>query len=299
MENGLFSIRQVIELTGVSEYVLRAWELRYSALAPKRTETGRRLYSKNDLEKARVLWELTQRDHKISEIARLTLSELKKILANAKIAQLEDHQSPSSTVKEILNSVQDFDWENCRKILLTQRKRKKLSPYIHELILPLIKAIGAQVASQNLSIAQEHILSSFIKENLNALSVDQLPTRPSIRMVFACPEGDMHEIGLLIALSLARSAGVSTLFLGPNTPKADLCDSALKFKATHILISSTISKNEGAKEDFLKYLSFIDQQLPKNIKIWLAGRNVESGPFTLDRAHEKIDSFVNFEKLLN
>ena len=295
MEKSFFNIRQVIELTGVSEYVLRAWELRYGAFTPKRTSTGRRLYSKNDLEKARTLWELTQKGHKISEIASLSLNQLKETLAKERVYEGSEDPTTPPLVREILSSAHHFKWDRCREILLKERKKLKLTSYLHELILPLVQAIGAQVAEQNLSIAQEHILSSFIKENLNALSADYLPTKTSTRVVFACPEGDMHEIGLLIALALIRNTGVSTLYLGPNTPKVELCDSAIRFQATHVLISSTISKSEGAKEDFLKYLNFLDQQLPGNITFWLGGRNIESIPFSLRRPHEKIKSFIQLE----
>jgi hypothetical protein len=41
--------------TGIPQDVLRAWERRYSAVTPQRTETGRRLYSDLDLLRFRLL----------------------------------------------------------------------------------------------------------------------------------------------------------------------------------------------------------------------------------------------------
>ncbi|NJL24882.1 MAG: MerR family DNA-binding transcriptional regulator [Calothrix sp. SM1_5_4] len=39
------SIGTVARITGLSEFTLRAWERRYRALEPRRTPSGRRLYS--------------------------------------------------------------------------------------------------------------------------------------------------------------------------------------------------------------------------------------------------------------
>jgi DNA-binding transcriptional MerR regulator/methylmalonyl-CoA mutase cobalamin-binding subunit len=298
MSKNEFSIRQVVELTGVSEYVLRAWELRYGAFKPRRTETGRRLYSRSDLQKASALSELTQKGIKISEIASLDFTQLSNRLSHQKLkTEIEAHATPP-IVQEILNSAQKFVWEQCRKTLLTQRKKLKTPQYIHQLILPLTQAIGLLVVNDDLSIAQEHILSSFIKENLSALEADRLPTHSSKRVVLACPEGDIHEIGLLVALALIRNAGLTTLYLGPNTPTRALCESAIRFRATHVLISSTIAQNEGAKEDFLQTLHFLDQQLPKKIKFWLGGRNIASSNFSLSRSHKKIKNFEQLETIV-
>ena len=118
MDQSRFSIRQVIELTGVSEYVLRAWELRYDAFSPKRTDTGRRLYSKNDLEKAKTLWELTQKGHKISEVAPKSLSHLKELLNKTQSSECLKVQPNSPKVLKILESAQKFEWDDCRVILL-------------------------------------------------------------------------------------------------------------------------------------------------------------------------------------
>ena len=79
-----YSIRQVIALTGASEFLLRTWELRYGALNPKRTDTGRRLYDEKDVLKIRALLELTNEHSanrkKIRDIAALPYDELKKML---------------------------------------------------------------------------------------------------------------------------------------------------------------------------------------------------------------------------
>ena len=50
-------IQIVARRTGLSVDVIRAWERRYNAVTPTRTETGRRLYSNNDVKKLCTLEE--------------------------------------------------------------------------------------------------------------------------------------------------------------------------------------------------------------------------------------------------
>lgn len=75
-----YTIRQVVDLTGLSEFTLRGWENRYEAFRPNRTATGRRMYSQSDLQKAILLRELLLRDHRIGEIADLSVAALQDLL---------------------------------------------------------------------------------------------------------------------------------------------------------------------------------------------------------------------------
>ena len=45
-----FKIGEVAEIVGVETYVLRFWETEFPALAPKKTDSGHRLYRRRDVE---------------------------------------------------------------------------------------------------------------------------------------------------------------------------------------------------------------------------------------------------------
>jgi DNA-binding transcriptional MerR regulator len=45
-----FRIGEVCSLTGLEAYVLRFWETEFKGISPKRTESGQRLYRKEDVE---------------------------------------------------------------------------------------------------------------------------------------------------------------------------------------------------------------------------------------------------------
>ncbi|NUN07003.1 MAG: MerR family transcriptional regulator [Bdellovibrio sp.] len=282
----LFTIRQVIELTGVSEFTLRGWENRYNAFKPQRTKTGRRQYTLSDLQKARLLHELVEKNHRISDIAELGVKELEKMVSKGPddSAPASLPRRPSKYVQTLINHSALFAWDQVQSLLRKRRQDLSLIDYVLEFILPTIQQMNSLVAAGHFSVAQEHILSALIKEQL-ILSKQNSKRKKASRskFVLTTPEGDMHDMGLVISSALCSYHGVQTLFLGPSTPKKDLCETALRFGASHILLASTVSEQEGAKTSLFSYVNFLDRNLPQNISLLLAGRNTFGFSVSLQR----------------
>lgn len=72
-----YSIGAVARLTGISTHTLRIWERRYGAVVADRTDSGRRVYSKTDIEKLSLLKSLSDNGSSIGQIANLSTEELK------------------------------------------------------------------------------------------------------------------------------------------------------------------------------------------------------------------------------
>lgn len=67
--------------TGLKRELIRAWERRYAAVEPERTDTNRRLYSDLDVERLALLREVTGLGHNIGQVADLPNRELEELLA--------------------------------------------------------------------------------------------------------------------------------------------------------------------------------------------------------------------------
>ena len=63
-------------LAGVPVATLRVWERRYGVVAAPKTPTGQRLYSGHDVQRLRLIKQLSDRGHAIGTIAALPLAEL-------------------------------------------------------------------------------------------------------------------------------------------------------------------------------------------------------------------------------
>jgi DNA-binding transcriptional MerR regulator len=67
----LYSIGAVAEMLGSSPATLRSWEERYGVVAPERSEGGRRLYSRDDVEQLRFVRDKTAQGFSAADAHRL------------------------------------------------------------------------------------------------------------------------------------------------------------------------------------------------------------------------------------
>jgi DNA-binding transcriptional MerR regulator len=75
----IYRIGAVSRSAGVPVSTLRVWETRYRAFSPTKTEGQQRLYSEQDLAKARLLKQLSMEGHSISAMASLDLAHLRRL----------------------------------------------------------------------------------------------------------------------------------------------------------------------------------------------------------------------------
>lgn len=303
-QNEMFSIRQMIELTGLSEFTLRGWENRYQAFSPHRSDTGRREYHKKDIERALLIRELLKRGHKISKIASLNNQKLQSLFEHFE----EKHHSPkavpkTATVAKALELMALQKWSDL-SAFFKRVKYKSSSDMIQFFFLPLLQELNIQVSSGLVSVAQEHVLSSLLKEKIYSALSDlenhskSTDSTKKIRFVLAAPEGDYHEIGLLLAHLLIRSYRYTSLFLGPHTPAQDLSETALRFEASHLLIVSTVSRKEGAHQHLLNFVSDVQKRMGPELKILLAGSQAPHIPSEKKSTLISVSSFHDFEQYL-
>ena len=80
-----YAIGVVARRTQTNPETIRVWERRYELIVPGRSETGRRLYSENDIAKLTLVKRLTELGHSVSSLAKLSTDELRDRL-NASLA---------------------------------------------------------------------------------------------------------------------------------------------------------------------------------------------------------------------
>ena len=76
LDNG-YKIGAVSRITGIGSETLRAWERRYSAVTPLRTDSGDRNYTRDDVTKLLLLKTLVDAGISISTVAGMSVDELK------------------------------------------------------------------------------------------------------------------------------------------------------------------------------------------------------------------------------
>ncbi len=183
MENFLkqdeYKIGAVSKITGIGTETLRAWERRYNAISPKRSDSGDRVYDNDDLSKLFLLKNLVDRRNSIGTIAHLSVNELKAKwdqslepaagLSARRIASEQDHagvlqgcnvllvgdefplrvldgMSDFSGIKVVghVNSLEEWHQKNPKDLVhVVITERPTINEKTQELVNQLIKETGA------------------------------------------------------------------------------------------------------------------------------------------------------------
>jgi len=273
--DGIYPMRVVARLTGLSPDAIRVWERRYGAIIPQRTSGGSRRFSAEDVRRLQLLRQATESGHSICAIANLSEDELQslpelEIAATKKSTKAEDASSIiDSSFEQIRNNYMDaihkFDIQKSYDVL--SRAAAVLQPidFILQIVVPVLQEIGTAWMSGKLQLAHEHLASSQIKSLMCSMVKSATAQPGAPRIVVATPSGHWHEFGAMIAAFMAISRGFQVLYLGANLRNPDLVFACEKFQAKILMLSVLFNE----KEDTNKRLANNLKDLSKDVKVWV------------------------------
>ena len=282
-----YRIKSVAELTGISPATLRAWERRYGTVAPQRTESGYREYSKEEVTRLIQIKVLVDRGFKVGEAIAMVEEEMP--LMNA--------DQPSATIAGIRDDLLDA-------LLALDRTRAgqvgerldvlSLDQQIEEVLMPVLREVGARWARAEATIVQEHFASAFAREKLAGMlhSLGSgCATGPEV--ICAGAPGETHELGLLaIAVHLA-ARGWQVTYIGPDVPATELRP-LLKERRPAMLCTSLIYPvEEGA---CLEYARTLRQMAPPETRVVVGGAGIPPG--VVGTPGEKLHLIRHLDELL-
>jgi methanogenic corrinoid protein MtbC1 len=272
-----YPIKVVSQITGLSVFVIRSWEKRYEVVTPSRTETNRRLYSEDDIEKLKLLNDAIHSGHNIGGIASLSVSELKTILGNKnsftatnKVESNEyTFEDNESFLDNCIEAVKIYDAKTLETILLKASAKLSQPQLIEDLIIPLVYKIGDLWHDGDIRIANEHLASSVIRSFLSNLVEQHIPSENAPIIISATPRGQDHELGALIVGVTAASVGWKVIYLGPNLPEVEIAAVADSLGARVVALSIVYPGDDPQlKKDLLN----LKKMLPANVSLMVGGR---------------------------
>ncbi|MGZ8899476.1 MAG: MerR family transcriptional regulator, partial [Limisphaerales bacterium] len=192
-------IQRASRLTGLSPNLIRAWEHRYGAVEPGRTSSKRRLYSQSDIERLRLLKELTASGHAISQIAKLPDAKLRELTLQSP-SRLRSQSPATETdtaavwLNEALGAIQDLDAQRLESTLKNSGAALGTHGSLLRVIAPLAERVGELWRAGELSAAHEHFGSSVMRAFLQQLAKPFGGNDRSPLIVVATPAGQLHEL---------------------------------------------------------------------------------------------------------
>jgi DNA-binding transcriptional MerR regulator/methylmalonyl-CoA mutase cobalamin-binding subunit len=288
--NYKYPIKVVSQMTGLSEFVIRAWEKRYDVVTPSRTDTNRRLYSEEDIEKLKLLNDAVHSGHNISGIAGLSIKELQSVLKDRKSSQDSLVISKDSSLKQDLNfhsfinsaieAIRAYDDETLETLLLKSASQVSQPHLIENFIVPLVYKIGDLWHEGEIRVANEHMASAVIR-NFLVNQIENYNTAENAPVVIcATPRGQEHELGALIAGLIAASSGWRVIYLGSNLPVEEMAAVAASVDIKAIAISIIYPADDPRLNKDLIHLKKI---LPENVSIIVGGRAAKGYLEVLDK----------------
>jgi DNA-binding transcriptional MerR regulator len=262
VEPGALRIGELSRRSGVSPELLRAWERRYGLLQPTRSAGGLRLYSADDLARVQAMQQHLEAGFAAAEAAAL--------------ATQRDAGEPASpaAADELAGALSSFDDGAAHIVFDSLLARFSLDTLLRDVVVPYLHELGERWERGEVSIAQEHFASAFLRGRLLGLARGWgRGIGPAV--VLACAPGEQHDLGL-IAFGLAlRARGWRVVYLGTDTPIASVAEAARSCEPAFVVVSAVDSRT------FRRHAAELEQ-LARTTRLCLGGAGAAKATLGVD-----------------
>jgi methanogenic corrinoid protein MtbC1 len=269
--NKTYSISFISNACGVKPHTIRTWERRYKAFSPERTDGGQRIYSEDDLIKGRLIVSLLEQGQSISRIAGKSLQELRTIVIDEKIeSSLSNQMLTSVGIKKLLTHLSNFDLGLISSEMLRLRLSIGAKEFIFKVLIPIINAVEKMYLDGKYSVTQEHIISTIIRYQLSQINLPDSDNYTDC-FIIATPEGNLHELPILIADILCQLNRISTYYIGAGHPAVCLSEAVNELKSETIVLGVVSSDKWVYEKNIIPFLKLMDKNLTQKLKVILGG----------------------------
>ena len=294
-----FGINVISTACGVMPHTIRTWEKRYQVFTPERSEGGHRLYSEVDLAKAKLIVALIEQGHTISSLARYSLQDLRSFLVvnNGENSE-SDKMLTSVETKKLLQHLANFNIDLVASGMQHLRLSTGVKEFIFKIVLPVMHEIEKLTLKGLYSVTQEHIISTIVRDQLGQINLANEGPNTD-RFALATPEGNLHELPILIAEIICNANRVSTNYLGASHPAECLSEAVNALKCKTIVMGVISSAQWNYENNIVSYLESMDKYLKNKVKVMLGGGSKVDFPEFKNIENVKVvKSFEDFDKML-
>ncbi|WP_127716796.1 MerR family transcriptional regulator [Halobacteriovorax sp. HLS] len=277
-------IKVLSNACGVQPHSIRTWEARYNIFKPERTDGGQRLYSEEDLQKGKLISTLLNDGHAISKIANLSISDLNKLVKTEPSNKVRENLHTNISIAQLFKYLSSYNIDDVAKEIQYLRMNSSAKEFVFSVVLPVMQEIGTKVALGNYSVTQEHIISTIVRDQLGQLTIPNIGDM-NRKIALATPDGNLHELSILIADIVCRSNRISTSYLGASHPAECLGEALNALKVSTVVMGVVSSDKWNYDKNIVKYLKDLDKHLKSKVEVVLGG------------GHEK--DFPNFKNITN
>lgn len=255
--------------TGIPQDLIRAWERRYRAVVPRRSDTGRRFYTDEDLHRLLVLKRLVDGGRRISDVVALDMAALEALLDEDRQGSIAPLPAPpladqGDHLEIALDAVARMEAQRLERVLVEASLALSAPDLRDKLLTPLLDAIGHRWREGSIRVAHEHMATSIVRAFLDSQRsrhADEAgPGRP--RIVIGTPAGQRHELGALMAAGAAEEVGWEAVYLGANLPPEEIASAVRQVGARAVAISIIYGQDNEIYEQLRQLRDFVGREIP-------------------------------------
>jgi DNA-binding transcriptional MerR regulator len=284
-QEGKYNIKAVSKILGIQPGTLRAWERRYQMIAPKRNDSGHRLYSEQHVKILKWL---------VSKVNQgFTISQAVSLLENNDVSTEEPqlpHQNESgdrSTIiaDELLDALLQFDETKAHDLINQAFSLYTIDKVLVDILGTLLVKIGDLWEHNKITTAHEHFASSILRSRIGII-LHSFPHNSILpKAVAVCGPGEWHELGLLIFTLFLRRKGFDVIYLGASIAEEDIDVVIDTVHPKFIFFSCTMRENVPTTLSLATKL----KEEHEGLEIGLGGFAIDTLP---DEVKKKYDPFV-------
>jgi DNA-binding transcriptional MerR regulator/methylmalonyl-CoA mutase cobalamin-binding subunit len=262
----MYSIKAVSQATGLTAETLRAWERRYGIVAPRRDDSGRRVYTPEDVLRLKRLRDATRRGHPIRRLAGLDDDALAALLETSPGPR--GATSYQELVERILDAAARYEPAACEQALALACTLLSPTTLVGEVLAPVLEQVGERWRRGELTIAQERLVSSAVRRYAGTVLQSFAQLSHGEPIVFATLPGERHELGLLLAALVCASRGHRVHYLGADLPPLEIARYAAEVAARIVALSLVSSDKVAGATEEIRTLALA---LAPHVMIWIGG----------------------------
>lgn len=246
-------IGELSRRVGVSSDLLRKWEQRYGVLRPGRTIGNRRLYSRVDEARIRLMLRHVQSGVPPAQAAELVAGARFRVAAPTVSTDVRPPAADAAKA-QLLAALERFDESTAEQLLEKLLATAATPVVLRDVVLPLLRELGDRWADTDVSIAQEHFASTFVHGRLLGLARGW-DRGLGPRALLACPAGEQHTFGLITFGIALHQVGWRITYLGADTPLGTVAEAARALDPRLIVISVALAAHLRGAEEELRSLA--------------------------------------------
>ncbi len=293
----VYSIGDLEKLSGIKAHTLRIWEKRYDLLSPKRTDTNIRYYEDDDLKQLMNVAILKKQGMRISQIAALSNSEIKKKVREANQNDIAGHPQIDALTLAMI----EFDQAHFDELMDKFIDSMGFETCMVEVVYPLLNKLSILWMTGSIKPVQEQFMSYMIRNRIISATHNLPAPESDFQFLLFLPEGENQEISLLFLQYILRARSVETINIGLGTSLQDVSDACQIIQPDFLFTIINQPPEDMSAKAYLKHLS----KLVPDGKICVTGYQLAHADLSdanqvvyLDSLHQAVD-YVDSLTVLN